>query len=46
MDVRIIKTCLGEPEPLGLKIHPRGDGEPMSDHMARHCEQEDEHDDD
>ena len=46
MDVQISETGLAEPEPLGLKVHPRRDGKPMSDHVAGHNEQQDKHDDD
>lgn len=42
----IRKTDLAKPEPIGLEIHPRCNSEPMSDHVACHNKQQDEHDED
>jgi len=44
VNVHISEADFAKPEPLGLEVHPRRDGEPMSDHVAGHNEQQDEHD--
>lgn len=46
VDVGISEIGIAEPEPLRLEIHPRRNGEPMSNHVAGHNEEQDKHYDD
>jgi len=46
VDVRIFDVNFAEPEPFSLEIHPRCDGEPMSNHVTGHDKKQDEDDDD
>ena len=46
MDVRISEVDIAEPEPFHPEMHPRCNGKPMSDHVAGHHKQQDEHDED